>query len=108
MIVFVAVRLAGAVMADVLPAVGRGLVPEMATYCGLAASPFELAVSNPAFEFWFLLHFEETTRPFHNADELRKALEQHLPGYKKNQDLSAQLAPHTKAASTRSARASRT
>lgn len=32
------------------------------------------AVSNPAFEFWYLLHFESTTRQFANGEEIKKYL----------------------------------
>jgi aminoglycoside phosphotransferase len=32
---------------------------------------FKLAISNPAFEYWLLLHFEPTTRPFHTPRELQ-------------------------------------
>ena len=42
---------------------------------------FQLAVSNPAFEFWYVLHFERTTRPFADGDELKEYLKRHLPGY---------------------------
>jgi len=41
----------------------------------------QLALSNPAFEFWFLLHFEHTTRPFANGKKLVHALKQHLCNY---------------------------
>ena len=43
---------------------------------------FSLAVSNPAFEFWYVLHFKCTTRPFSNGNELKEYLKQHcIPGY---------------------------
>ena len=42
---------------------------------------YQLAVSNPAFEFWYVLHFESTTRPFANGDELKKYLRHHIPRY---------------------------
>ena len=42
---------------------------------------YQLAVSNPAFEFWYILHFERTTRPFANGDELKEYLRRHIPGY---------------------------
>jgi hypothetical protein len=47
-----------------------------------------LAVSNPCFEYWYLLHYQATDRPFHNADEVCEALRSNncLPGYRKNQD----------------------
>ena len=48
-----------------------------------------LAVSNPSFEYWYLLHFVETSRAFQHArevlDELRK--DGCIPGYQKNQDV---------------------
>ncbi|MHB0874589.1 MAG: RloB family protein [Anaerolineae bacterium] len=50
-----------------------------------------LAVSNPAFEYWFLLHYVCSTRPFACAEDLVRSLRQHIPGYQKNADLSAQL-----------------
>ncbi len=43
-----------------------------------------LAISNPAVEYWFLLHFENTNRPFQNADQLCDALRRHIPGYNKS------------------------
>lgn len=42
---------------------------------------FQLAVSNPAFEFWYLLHFEPTTRPFVDGNELKDYLKRYLPAY---------------------------
>lgn len=42
---------------------------------------FKLAISNPAFEFWYVLHFEETTRPFQNGVEIKEYLKRHLPDY---------------------------
>lgn len=57
------------------------------------AHGFDLAISNPAFEYWYLLHFEETTRPFHNAVEVRHALEAHAPDYAKDLDFYPRLAP---------------
>ena len=43
----------------------------------------ELACSNPAFEFWLLLHFKQTTRPFADSQELEKQLKQAWPAYDK-------------------------
>jgi hypothetical protein len=47
---------------------------------------FKLAISNPAFEYWLLLHFEPTTRPFHTPRELRQKLKEHIPDYDKHLD----------------------
>lgn len=46
-----------------------------------------LAISNPCFEYWYLLHYRETDRPFRDADEVCEALRSNdcLPGYQKNQ-----------------------
>ena len=43
----------------------------------------ELAVSNPAFEYWYILHFVCTDRPFGAADECFRELQAYLPGYDK-------------------------
>lgn len=59
------------------------------------AQGFELAISNPAFEFWYLLHFEDTSRLFHDADELGRALEQHVPVYVKSVEMYDRLKPLT-------------
>jgi len=42
-----------------------------------------LAVSNPAVEYWFLLHFESTDRPFVSAQEVIEALRKYVPNYSK-------------------------
>ncbi len=55
-----------------------------------------LAVSNPCFEYWFLLHYRETNRPFQNADEVIDALRSNgcLPGYEKNGEVFERLLEH--------------
>ena len=52
----------------------------------------EMILSDPCFEFWLLLHFELTDRPFVAAgkertacDEVIDALRRHCPRYTKNQ-----------------------
>lgn len=42
-----------------------------------------LAISNPAFEYWYLLHYECTDRPFADATEVVDRLRRHLPQYTK-------------------------
>jgi hypothetical protein len=42
---------------------------------------YKLAVSNPAFEFWYILHFESTTRIFANGEEVKTYLQKHIPDY---------------------------
>lgn len=51
----------------------------------------KLVVSNPSFEFWYLLHFCETTREFLNQDDLIKKLKEYVPDYEKNMNLEIQL-----------------
>lgn len=48
-----------------------------------------LAVSNPSFEYWYLLHFVETSRAFQHAAEVETELcKPHcLPGYQKWQNV---------------------
>lgn len=53
-----------------------------------------LAVSTPAFEYWYLLHFEDTDRPFLNADEVIQSLKRHLPDYDKK-DIFSEIADRT-------------
>lgn len=45
----------------------------------------ELAVSNPCFELWLLLHFRDNPGPQHRH-RLQKMLTKHLPGYDKHVD----------------------
>lgn len=56
---------------------------------------FHLAVSNPAFEFWYVLHFERTTRPFADGDELKEYLRRHIPGYQAAMSVFDKLLPST-------------
>ena len=44
---------------------------------------FEAIYSVPAFEYWLLLHFEYSTRPYSGADEIVRDLKKHLPEYTK-------------------------
>ena len=46
-----------------------------------------LAVSNPAFEFWLLLHFSETSSPFPDGPSCKRALRQHVPEYHETMNL---------------------
>jgi len=48
------------------------------------ANKLELAISNPSFEFWFIIHFEQTTKPFQNASDVIPHLKKHIPNYQKN------------------------
>jgi hypothetical protein len=57
-----------------------------------------LAISNPSFEFWFLLHFEKTDRPFSNADEIIEYLKNYMPEYDKGKSVFNELENNTKLA----------
>jgi hypothetical protein len=54
------------------------------------AKGIRFAISDPAFEFWLLLHVEYTTTPFADCDTVIKRLERHWPGYSKGQTLSSE------------------
>lgn len=43
-----------------------------------------LAISNPCFEYWLLLHFEACTAPLTCYGEVEKRLLRHVPGYRKS------------------------
>ncbi|RZQ59801.1 RloB family protein [Amycolatopsis suaedae] len=43
----------------------------------------ELAVSNPCFEYWLLLHFEACVAPLPAYGQVERRLRRHVPGYDK-------------------------
>ena len=43
-----------------------------------------LAMSNPCFEYWYLLHFEKTCKLFHGNEDVYKQLKAHLGSYQKS------------------------
>jgi len=43
----------------------------------------QFAISDPSFEYWYILHFERTTKSFNDANEIEKYLKQLWNGYKK-------------------------
>ena len=53
-------------------------------------SRVHVAVSKPCFEYWLLLHFEFTTKPFEGipgwsaCSQVTRELKRHLPDYRKN------------------------
>ncbi len=51
----------------------------------------ELAVSNPSFEYWYLLHFEKTDREFLDAKAVISRLRLFLPQYEKSKDVYVNL-----------------
>ena len=58
-------------------------------------------VNNPCLEYWFLLHFQKTTKVFTACTDAEKQVSQHLQGYEKtekffkksNNDIYKQLKP---------------
>jgi len=44
----------------------------------------EVILSNPCFEYWYILHFRKTSAPFHTNDEAISALRREHPAYRKN------------------------
>ena len=40
-----------------------------------------LAVSNPAFEYWYFIHFGSSSHPFANGQEIKQAVREYIPGY---------------------------
>jgi hypothetical protein len=44
----------------------------------------QVIANSPSIEFWLLLHFEYSARPFQNAAEAQQALCAHLPDYRKS------------------------
>jgi hypothetical protein len=44
-----------------------------------------IVVNNPCLEFWFLLHFEATSRYFDSCESVEKPLKTHLKDYEKTQ-----------------------
>lgn len=56
------------------------------------------AISNPAFEYWFLLHYRHTDRPFKDAAAVIHELRRYFPEYEKTADAYSVLKDCTDAA----------
>jgi hypothetical protein len=50
-----------------------------------------LAISNPAFEFWYILHFDSITRPFQKGGEVKEFLRRYIPDYKESMSVFSRL-----------------
>ena len=59
------------------------------------AKGIHIAISNPCFEFWYLLHFQYTTKFLKDYPAAKSALTAYLPDYEKTDDVYAQLSEHT-------------
>lgn len=55
---------------------------------------FHAAVSNPCFEYWLLLHFEDTAATFKDAAAVGERLRKHIKNYKKNQSAFRETRDH--------------
>jgi hypothetical protein len=63
---------------------------------------FLLALSNPCFEYWYLLHFENTAKPGHHCDEIIRFLKKHYASYAKgDEDIFETIFENTDTAVTR-------
>ena len=54
-----------------------------------------MAVSNPCFEYWLILHFEKTGQALHNSKGAVARLKKHLRDYSKGTDVFNRVYPHT-------------
>lgn len=66
-----------------------------------------VALSNISFEYWLILHFEETTRYFLNGAAVCAHLKRHIPDYEKGGDHGKTLIPLTAKALERAKRFAR-
>lgn len=57
-----------------------------------------LAISNPAFEYWYFIHFEQSNRPFANGQAMKRALKTHIPDYDENANVFSILDERTQMA----------
>ena len=53
----------------------------------------EVALSNPCFEFWLLLHFERFAKTNQSRKQIRRELNRHIPKYCKSGDYSTLFLP---------------
>lgn len=61
---------------------------ELREYCAKIEAKHhkvKIIINNPCLEFWFLLHFELTEKPFNNCESAAKQLSKYLTGYEKTQ-----------------------
>jgi hypothetical protein len=56
----------------------------------------QLAVSNPVFEYWFLLHYAEFNRAFTDYNDVEKELKKYIANYQKNMDVCRKIFDDTK------------
>lgn len=56
-----------------------------------ARKNIQVAISNPCFELWYLLHFRYTTRAFNSYEEVVAELRKHITNYDKAVDVYGRL-----------------
>lgn len=56
-------------------------------------SDIQVAISNPCFEYWYLLHFRYTTKYLRDYNATKNELETFLPEYEKADDVFEKLVP---------------
>ena len=59
-----------------------------------ARSNIRLLISNPCFEFWYLLHFQYTSKHLKDYNAAKKELLSYFPEYEKTDDVYEQLLPY--------------
>jgi hypothetical protein len=69
-----------------------------------SANGIQLAISTPCFEYWVLLHFEDTAAPAPNCDGVVQRLKKHIPVYEKGKHDFGELVKHVLEASRRAER----
>jgi hypothetical protein len=65
-------------------ATARALAAQRLRNSAGAVTQVQVLASCPSIEFWLLLHFEYSARPFRTATEVQEVLRAHLPDYRKN------------------------
>jgi len=59
----------------------------------------QVALTNPCFEFWYILHFEKYTKAFNTNAKVRQRLKRHIPRYGKGRtDIFDKLFPFIRTA----------
>lgn len=59
------------------------------------AKDIQIALSNPCFELWYLLHYQYTTKFLGNYNDVSRLLKNFIVNYRKTIDVYAELSAHT-------------
>ncbi len=60
-----------------------------------ARHQIRLAISNPSFEYWYLLHYVDSNRPFRDGQEMKAELRRYIPGYTEAMEVFPRLRAQT-------------